>query len=168
MSDARTSKTDLAAAAYAEWLRCRSPFRSGAFEAFHDGFAAGLRAGETPAECTCPVVTANHDVACPRYEPKTSDECPKCCGTGAQDRPYQIACERGHPGPFRDEHGYYEKRRLPETKAALDRVLVCLEHRKGENYRVQVREGQSERFWTELADALVERRALKTPPEPRP
>jgi len=45
-----------------------------------------------------------------------------------------------------------------ETSVALDRVLSCLENRAGEDYRVQVREGHGERFWTELADTFVERR----------
>lgn len=34
-------------------------------------------ARETSAECTCPVVTSNHDVACPRYSPPETTT-PQC------------------------------------------------------------------------------------------
>lgn len=46
--------------------------------------------------------------------PQTTRMCSECHGDGSQERPYQLICGQRHPGPFRDEHGYYEKRRLPE------------------------------------------------------
>lgn len=49
-------------------------------------------------------------------------ECTACGGDGSDARPFQLACSAGHAGPFKDEHGYYEKRRLPPTQKAGEGV----------------------------------------------
>lgn len=41
--------------------------------------------------------------------------CMKCGGNGTEAKPFQLACAAGHAGPFRDEHGFYEKRYLTEV-----------------------------------------------------
>jgi hypothetical protein len=43
--------------------------------------------------------------------------CPTCGGNGTEAKPYQLACAAAHPGPFRDERGFYEKHYLPEARS---------------------------------------------------
>lgn len=44
----------------------------------------------------------------------------------------------------------------------MDRVLQCLEHRPGEDWRVQVIAGHSEQFWHALSDLFAMKRTVET------
>jgi hypothetical protein len=97
----------------------------------------------------------------------TSYNCPTC---GAEPGTFHRATSIKAPVPAEMSAAFYAERaqaiamQADNDALALERVLSCLENRTGEDYRVQVREGHGERFWTELADAFVERRTERSDP----
>jgi hypothetical protein len=56
--------------------------------------------------------------------------CNECRGDGTDGRPYQIECVAKHPGPFRNEDGFYEKtdtgiKQLATPTVAGNYVSLC-------------------------------------------